>query len=216
MNGKIKHVPDHELQNIINLADVCSVPAPSENIVPWLQSVGNLHRVLPQGGGALQVLSNRSPGAAFGEGAVPQVHLVEPLPFLLNSLSMSPIESNIKMLVHRLDHGEVGGELEDIVGEALLSEGGAAPLRQLAQPVGVPSKVASVRGERHVLNAAERPFSGNHLWKIYFDLFSSKGRGSSGSTSSVCHVLTTRRPSRPGVFARGTPIGVSTHYATAT
>ena len=42
-----------------------------------------------------------------------------------------------------LDHGEVGGKLKDILGEALLGDGGPPLLWQLAQPVGVASSMTS-------------------------------------------------------------------------
>ena len=72
-------------------------------------------------------LANRSPDAALRKRAFPQVVLLETLPILLN-------------ILEGLQHGDVVGELEDVLGEALLGDASATLLRQFTQPVSVTSK----------------------------------------------------------------------------
>ena len=65
-----------------------------------------------------------------------------------------------------LDHREVGGELEDVPGEALLSDADATLLRQLAQPVGVTTLVGAAGVESNLLDAANLPLGGDHLREL--------------------------------------------------
>ena len=75
-------------------------------------------------------LANWSPDTSLGVGALPQVVLLEPLPSVLKSRE-------------GLDHGEVGGKLKNILGEALFGDGGPSLLGHLAQPAGKSSSSSS-------------------------------------------------------------------------
>ena len=89
--------------------------------------VGQLTTTLPSYCQGHYYLANRSPDAALRERAFPQVVLLETLPILLK-------------ILEGLQHGDVGGELEDVLGEALLGDASATLLRQFTQPVSVTSK----------------------------------------------------------------------------
>ena len=68
-------------------------------------------------------LANWSPDASLGVSALPQVILLKPLPSVLKSCE-------------GLHHGEVGGKLEDVLGEALLGDSSTAFLWHFTQPAG--------------------------------------------------------------------------------
>ena len=104
-----------------------NVPAPSENVFPRLEFVRHHDIVLPHDRRLRGDLAHRSPRAPFGERSLRQVCLLVLLP-----------SANFLKGSH---HGEVGGELEDVSGEALLGDASSSLSRHLTQPVRVPSPV---------------------------------------------------------------------------
>ena len=128
------------------------IPPPPKSVISRLKRSRNQQRVFPQGGRALQVFPHRSPDAADREGSLAQVVLLKLLPGAL-----------MPSLVDGLDHGEAGGELQNILGKALLRDGSSPSIGHLAQSVGVTSSVSSIGSPHDILGAAQLPLGGDHL-----------------------------------------------------
>ena len=109
------------------------------------------------------MLSNGPPNTAFWVGSLTEVRLLKLLPLAL------------AILVHSLDHGEAGGKLKDILGETLFSDGGSSFVGHLAQPVGVAPTMSSTGSPHNLLDAADLPFCGDHLWEVKESSISAKG-----------------------------------------
>ena len=180
-----------------------AIPAPSKNVFTRFEVSRNHDGVLPQGGGALYVLPYWPPCAALGERALLQVSLFELLPLAF------------PLLVHRLDHREVGRVFQYVPGEAILSDGTPSTSRHLAQPVSVTSTMSSARSPDHILHAANLPLGGDHVGEVVEPGVSSE-RGGSPPSTPEWFVLTTLGACRPIVLAPGTPVGIATEDSTTT
>ena len=106
----------------MHLARFSAVPTPSKNVVSRFKAARHNHGVLPQQGLRLPFPSpqqghldspasrhsHRPPSAALRIGSLLQIPLVK-------------LHPRFVRVVKGSDHGEVGGKLEDIFGETLLS-----------------------------------------------------------------------------------------------
>ena len=127
MHSKIKKQMGNGQKDTWYLVSSGYIPAPSENVFPWLELLRHHDVVLPHDRRLRGDLPHWSPCASLGERSLRQVCLLVLLP-----------SANFLKGSH---HGEVGGELQDILGETLLRDASSSPSRHLTQPVRVPSLV---------------------------------------------------------------------------
>ena len=132
-------------KNKMHLARFSAVPTPPKNIVSRLKTARHNHGVLPQ-----QSLRLPFPSPQQGHLDSPtsrHPHGPPNAALRISSLFQIPLvklHPRFVRVVKGSDHGEVGGKLEDILGETLLSDGSPSLPVQLTQPVRVTSPVTSI------------------------------------------------------------------------
>ena len=127
MHSKIKKQMGNGQKDTWYLVSSGYIPAPSQNVFPRLELVWHHDEVLPHDRPLRGDLPYWPPCAPLGKCSLGQVCLLVLLP-----------GANI---LERSHHGEVGGKLEDILGETLFGDASSSLSRHLTQPVRVPSPV---------------------------------------------------------------------------
>merc|ERR1719278_2074249 len=178
-----------------------TVPAPAKNIVTRGERAWHEDDILPQRAVPGHNLANWSPDASLRVSALPQVILLKPLPSVLKSCV-------------GLHHGEVGGKLEDVLGEALLGDSSTAFLWHFTQPVCVSSLVAASRLPDDLLLRPDLPLRGDHLWEVEEPGVGPERRGSS-LPATKRRILTTNGAWGSRVLVCWAPIRVASEDPTA-